>query len=289
MKASFFKKENLKVIILDALAVIVGSFCYAVAINVFIEPLGINVGGATGIATILNRLIGTPIGLMIIIINIPLVLLAWKVLGFKFIVRSAVGLTAISIAIDVLPSFETGITDVLLCSLFGGAAMGLSLGILFARGYTTGGSDFAVWMLRKKFPQLSTGVIYLLVDAAVIISAALVQGTPQQLMYSVVTIFVSQKVLDLILSLGESAELVYVISEKHNEIAECIAKSVGRGVTVLDGYGYYSGRDKKVLLCAMSKNQFYPFLSKVKSIDENAFVITANAGRVIGEGFKRIE
>ena len=86
--------------------------------------------------------------------------------------------------------------------------MGLSLGILFARGYTTGGSDFAVWMLRKKFPQLSTGVIYLLVDAAVIISAALVQGTPQQLMYSVVTIFVSQKVLDLILSLGESAELV---------------------------------------------------------------------------------
>lgn len=289
MKASFFKKENLKVIILDALAVIVGSFCYAVAINVFIEPLGINVGGATGIATILNRLIGTPIGLMIIIINIPLVLLAWKVLGFKFIVRSAVGLTAISIAIDVLPSFETGITDVLLCSLFGGAAMGLSLGILFARGYTTGGSDFAVWMLRKKFPQLSTGVIYLLVDAAVIISAALVQGTPQQLMYSVVTIFVSQKVLDLILSLGESAELVYVISEKHNEIAECIAKSVGRGVTVLDGYGYYSGRDKKVLLCAMSKNQFYPFLSKVKSIDENAFVITAKAGRVIGEGFKRIE
>lgn len=289
MKASFFKKENLKVIILDALAVIVGSFCYAVAINVFIEPLGINVGGATGIATILNRLIGTPIGLMIIVINVPLVLLAWKVLGFKFIVRSAVGLTAISIAIDVLPSFETGITDVLLCSLFGGAAMGLSLGILFARGYTTGGSDFAVWMLRKKFPQLSTGVIYLLVDAAVIISAALVQGTPQQLMYSVVTIFVSQKVLDLILSLGESAELVYVISEKYNEIAECIAKSVGRGVTVLDGYGYYSGRDKKVLLCAMSKNQFYPFLSKVKSIDENAFVITANAGRVIGEGFKRIE
>lgn len=282
-------KSKIKNIILDTVAVVLAAVIYALAINTFVTPMNINVGGATGIATVINALFNVPIGIMIIAINIPLMLLAWKVLGFAFIAKSAIGVVAISVAVEVVPAINFGSDDILLYCIFGGAIMGLGLGLFYVRGFSCGGSDFVVWMLKKKYRHISTGMIYLAVDAAVVIISSIVSKSIEIMLYSVIAIYVSQKVIDLVLSLGDNAEMVYIISDKFEAIANCITTEFDKGVTLIYGRGYYSGAKKNIILCALYRNQYYPLLTKVKEIDKNAFVISAKASRVTGEGFKPIE
>ncbi len=275
--------------ILDGLCILFGAVGYAAAVDLFLQPAKIAVGGVTGVATVVNMLTKLPIGVLIFIINVPLVIISWRILGFRFIIRALIGMTVMSVAIDVLPRIDLGAIDPLLYCFFGGALMGVSLGIMYSRGYSTGGSDYIIWLVRRKFPHISTGVIYLINDVIVVVAAAIVNKSAQGVLYSVLTIYISQKAIDLVMSRGESAEMVYIISEKYEEIAACIANSFERGVTILYGKGFYSGKEKNVIMCAMGITQFYPVLSKIKAIDKSAFVVNAKANRVIGEGFKPIE
>lgn len=283
------RKKALKDFILEIVTVLFGATGYAIGVNLFLQPLQINMGGVTGIATVINILTNAPVGIMIIIINVPLIIMAWRMLGLPFIIRSAIGMFLMSIVIDLVPVINIGGTDMLLNCVFGGAIMGFSIGLMFTKGYSMGGSDFAVWMLKKKFPHMSTGIIYFIVDALVISFAAFATKSTEQLLYSAITIFVCQKVIDLVMSMGEGAEMIYIISEKSDEICECLTVKFDRGVTLLNGKGYYTGNEKQIIMCAMPRAQLYPLLRKLKEIDPDAFIITGKANKVLGEGFMSLE
>ena len=196
----------------DAAAVIAGAVLFSASMNMFLLPAGIVVGGMTGIATIINMFFGVPVGVMIIILNIPLILLNTRYFGKKFFVRTMVGIAATSIATDFITVFPVTVTDPLLCSLLGGVTMGVSLGILLARGYTTGGTDLVACLLKRKFRKLPTGTLIMASDLVVVGGSAILLRSVDGLLYSVISIFTMGKLADLMLDGSQHAELALIIS-----------------------------------------------------------------------------
>ena len=163
--------------------------------------------------------------------------------------------------------------------------MGASLGLIYMRGYTTGGGDMLVMILKKKFPRLSTGHATLIVDATIVITAAFLFKDPMVIFYSVIVIFVESKTMDFIMVGANNAKNVYVISDKCDEIAAGIARDVERGITIIDCKGWYSGKEKKMIMCVVRPSEVYDLRHVVSETDPNAFIIFCEASKVVGQGF----
>ena len=151
--------------------------------------------------------------------------------------------------------------------------MGASLGLIYMRGYTTGGGDMLVMILKKKFPRLSTGHATLIVDATIVITAAFLFKDPMVIFYSVIVIFVESKTMDFIMVGANNAKNVYVMSDKCAEIAAGIARDVERGITIIDCKGWYSGKEKKMIMCVVRPSEVYDLRHVVSETDPNAFII----------------
>ena len=264
----------------------IAAVLFGVSVNMFLVPADIVIGGATGISTVLNHLFGFPIGVTILLINLPLILINLKVFGISFCLKTIIGVGAVSLASDLLTFLPVTITDPLLCSLFGAATMGIAMGLLFSRGYTTGGTDLIVWLLKLKFRRISTGKLVMICDLIIILGAAFILSSYEGIFYSVITAYLLSKMTDYTLSGAEKACVVIIISEHHEEIAQHITQDLQRGITAFDAKGWYSGKDKKVLLCAVKKSEIYRIRTLIKQCDPEAFWILAEAGEVIGEGFR---
>lgn len=278
-------KDNAKEILIDTLVFIVASIAFSVGINCFLARNNILNGGFTGIATILNYLFEIPIGTAIFIMNVPLLLVAFKKLGIKFILRTFLVIAISSIIIDIgafLPVYKN---DLLLSSIFGGLLSGISLGIIFMRNATTGGVDIIAKLIKIKYPHISLGKSIFILDAVVIIAGGFVYGNFESMLYASVAIFVSAQVLDYIIYGVSRGAMIMIISDKNDEIRNMIVNDLNRGVTVLKGQGGYSGQDKNVLLCACYDNQAHKLIKKIKSTDENAFFIVTQSKQIIGNGF----
>lgn len=260
---------------------------FSVAINCFLSRNNILNGGFTGIATILNYLFNIPIGTAILIMNIPFFAIALKKLGIQFLKRTIWATLITSTFIDIglfLPVYKN---DLLLSSIFGGALVGISLGIIFLRNATTGGVDIIAKLIQIKYPHITIGKSILIFDGIVVILGGLVYWNVESMLYASVVIFVSAQVLDYIIYGVSRGATIMIISEKSDEIRHIIINDLNRGVTTLYGQGGYSGATKSVLLCACYDNQIQKFIKKIKSADENAFFIVTQSKQILGEGFMR--
>lgn len=274
--------------ITDYIIIALGSSLYAASVAVFTSKNNIAPGGLTGVSTMLNYLFSLPIGAMIFLMNIPLFFWAFYESGKGFLIKTMTGTALVSVFIDIFQAvlpFYGG--NIMLAAIFGGALSGLGLGLIFARGGSTGGTDIIAVSLNKRFPHISTGRLMLLSDAVVLTAAAIVYGNIESALYAGITIFVSVRVIDAV-TYGTSrgnGKLIFIISDSYDVISREIIQKLGRGVTVLDGSGAYTGNSKRVLMCAARPNQVVKITKGVKIIDKNAFIVVTTANSILGEGF----
>ena len=272
------------------LAIVFGSAVYAIGFQFFMYPNSIVSGGIVGIAMLINHFTRFPVGVMTIIFNIPLFIVAWRHFGLDFLVGSLVGMAVSSAFVDIFA--VTGIVlthDAMLASIIGGVIKGAGLGAVYYVGATTGGMDIVAKMIRMKFPHLNFGTIILVLDAVIIAAYAVILGKYESAMYSVIAMFVVSKVIDLALYGIDNSLICYIISENSEElIRDIISGHIRRGVTVLEGQGAYSHNTKHVIMCVIKRTQIAELRRIVNNVDERAFFVVSDAKNVFGNGFENI-
>lgn len=281
-------RQTLKKYVLPYLWITLGSLIYAVGFNWCYVPNLIGFGGITGVGQIINQILPwAPIGTVVILLNIPLFILGWRLLGGHLLISSLFAMFISSIFIDLLNLvvvFQP--MEPLLASIFGGVLMGGSLGVVFLQGATTGGTDLIARLAKLKLAWLPMGKLLMIIDLAVIIAVAIAFQSLYSAMYGVVALYIATIVMDGVLYGLDNARVAYIISDKYAEITHAIVHDIDRGVTLLQGVGGYSGAEKQVLLCAFKQRQIVTLKQTVKSIDPTAFVIVCEAHEVLGDGFR---
>ena len=278
-----------KTLVMDGLFFVAGALIDAVSVNVFTAPNHIAPGGITGIGTMLNYLFQTPIGMVNMIINIPIIIWAIVEIGYKLVAKSIAAIIVFSVAIDtlalVLPAYDG---NPFLAAIFGGVLEGIGLALVFMRGSTTGGTDMIARLLGKHFRHLSMGKLMLAVDLVIIAASALVYQKLESALYAIIAIFVSTRIIDTILYGTDSGngKLYFIISKKSDEIRRRILEDIDRGVTIIPIQGGYSGQDGDMLLCAVRRYEVAKINDIIHTADRDAFVIVGEAGEITGEGFR---
>ncbi len=295
-------------ILTDALYLLASGVLFAIAYNMFLVPGQIFIGGAGGIATALNVLFGLPTGLMITLINVPLVLLFMLFYGMKSTIKGIVGILVSSTFVDVsavlIPFeelFPAAATNQLLCGLLGGLSLGAAVAFMFARGYSTGGSDLAAFIVKVFIPNTPTPKVIFAIDACVVVFASFLKTYGlngykitvadisvilMSVFFSIITTFMSNISLSTINGGFDKTRMAYIFSDHYDVVADAIMEQLSRGVTILDGKGWYTKEDKKVILCVVKKNEIFLLKSLVRKMDESAFMILSEATETIGRGFK---
>ncbi len=264
---------------------------YAVGIALFLNPNNLAPGGISGIAIILKKMFpGLPgVGMLILLINIPILAVGIKKFGIKFILSTMYSLIVSSVLIDILPIVfnVNGVTDnKMLASVIGGATFGLGMGLMFRLDTTTGGLDIIVKIIKQKKPHLKTGQIYFLLDVVILAASAMAFKDVEVALYAAIAIYVSTVVMDRAIYGGDEATLVYIISEKRELIARRMMKEVNVGATIIQAKGAYSNETTEVIMCVMKKQTLVKVRNILKQTDSGAFMIVSSANEVFGQGFK---
>lgn len=273
----------------DIVKIAAGSLLAGVSFRYFTYPNHIVSGGVTGICQIINMLTGLPVGAMTILFNIPLFIWAWKKLGRRFVALTGVCMVLSSLAIDLLEPIAAPVTGApLLAAVYGGLLKGAANGIIYTTGATTGGIDIPARMLRKKYPHINFSTFALCFDAVVIVAYAVIFRLFDSSMYTLICMYISSKVVSLLLYGPINSRLCYIISDFSDDLRHAITEHLGRGATLLQGYGAWSGREKQVILCVVKPPQIGGLRKLVREIDENAFLVVSDARSVYGRGFENI-
>ena len=263
-----------------------GAVIYALAFDWFVAPNQIAMGGVTGLAQIVNALVPVlPVGVLSILVNVPLFLAGWRLLGGRLLVSSLYAMAVSSLAIDVIAWMHTfPPMDPILATLYGGAGMGVGLGLVFSQGATTGGTDIIGKLLKLKFPWLPIGKLVMIPDMVVVILAAVVFGTVNAALYGLIQMYLLSKVMDMILYGWDTSRVAYIITDRWEETVQGLL-DMNRGVTLLQGKGAYTGAEKQVLLVAFRQREIVPIKRMLREIDPKAFFIVCDAHDILGEGF----
>ncbi|HOR12660.1 MAG TPA: YitT family protein [Clostridia bacterium] len=272
---------------LDALILVIGSGLVALGLSMFTIPNDIAPGGVSGISTALSHIVKMPVGMLMLIFNIPLLVLAWRRLGLKPLAKTFTATILLSFGIDIFSVILPGYTNnILLASLMGGVVMGAGLGILLSRGISTGGTDLLGLMLVKLHHGLSMGQLLMLIDTAIVLFAALVFKNIEVALYSLVTLFITSKTIDAIQQGVDHAKVVYIVTTQADALLKRLAQEMGRGVTVLPALGGFTGEAKSVLMTIARRSEVSLTLQVIHELDPFAFTILSDATSVHGEGFK---
>ena len=281
--------KAIKRMVFDLLWYTMGSFIYSSAVTMFISPNKFSPGGFTGIATVLNHLLNLPSGFFLLLLNVPVLVLGFIKFGGYFIAKTTVATVILSFSLTVtdlvLPAFEI---DRILAAVFGGILMGLGLSIIMLRGATTGGVDIIAKLINKKSRHLTMGRIILIFDAFVILLATVVYRNIESALYSVVSIYATSIIMDIMLYGGDKGKIIYIVSDFSKEICNDINNLLGRGVTMLSATGGYTGKEKTMLFCTVRRHQVSAVYEISDKYDKNAFIVISDAGEIIGEGFKAL-
>lgn len=281
------KFEKHKKIIIDYLFFIIGSGIFAFGFTYFIDPNRISPGGITGIAAVINYLFSFPTGIVLFVLNLPILFLGYKKVGMDFLIKTLFVTAITSLFIDVfatvLPTFKG---ERLLAAIFGGALSGVGLATVMLRGGTTGGVDVIAVVLKKKFPFMSIGRLVLILDGVVVAIAAVCYREVESALFAVITIFLSGKVIDTVLYGADGGKLIFIITVNADIISKVIYNTVNRGVTVIPSYGGYYGKESKTLLCAVRQAQVSRIIGEIRKADPNAFMIVTATGGIFGRGFE---
>ena len=281
------KKESVLEYVKDIGADIIGSIIFAVGVTVFTTPNNIAPGGVTGIATIFHSVTGMQMGTLTFLINIPLVLLGLFIIGKRFTINTFRTLLILSAITNILEGILPIYTEnVLVASIFGGAAIGIGMGIIFLRGSTTGGTDILGRILLRYFQHIPLGKILLAIDFIIVSAAGIYYGTLDAALYALISVYVTERAMDSVLYGFNETRIAYVVTEHPLEVARRVMEETGRGITYLNGEGGYQRAEKLVIMCAMPSRQFARFKRIVLEVDHLAFIMVTPASNVIGEGFK---
>lgn len=267
---------------------LIGSFVYAAGFTLFLLPGSMNGGGVTGLSMVIHALTGAAsVGTIAMLINLPLFLLAGVRIGRRFFLGSLLGTVASNVMIDLLTVVPMPALEPLLACLYGGAVCGLGLGIVFASGTSTGGTDILGRLLKRHAPNVPMGVITAALDAVVVILTGVVFRDITKTLYSGITIFVSSQVMDVVIYRFDYSKVALIITEHHETVAEQIGKRLNRGATYLHGEGSFTGTPRKVILTVVKRRQLAELKALVMELDDHAFVIVQEAHQVLGDGFSR--
>ena len=280
------KKESVREQVRSYVIITLACVLYALSFNWFYAPNDFTVGGFTGISQIINFFIPVlPVGVMIIVLNVPLFIVGLKKFGFAFLVKSIYTMALSSVLIDVIDMIHRfSPMDPLLACLYGGVTLGVASGLIFREEATTGGSELGAWIVRSYVERLSIGNICLGIDLTIILIYAAVFRSLNNALYGALALYITTKVLDLVVYGQNTAKLAYIISDKYEEIMqEMIARDMG--ATLLNGKGVYTGSDRPLLLCAVRNKEVVSIKRFIKELDPDAFFIVCDASEVLGEGF----
>lgn len=273
---------------LDILKTAMGCALFALGFDMFLLPGGMNAGGLSGLAMVFVHLtdLGS-VGMITALLNVPLFIIAGMKIGKKFFLGSFIGMTFSSVFIDLLAKIPVPEVEPLLGALYGGLICGAGLGFVFAAGVSTGGSDIIVRLLKLKYRHVPIGVISMCFDAAVAVLTGIVYRDVNSALYTGIAIFVSGKVIDMVVYSFDYSEVALIITKDYEKVAETISERLERGATFLHGEGTYSRKGTKVVLTAVKKQQVAELKELVVSIDPDAFIIVQEAHQVLGDGFIR--
>ncbi len=272
------------------LLIIVGTAGVAFAVQCMYDPCGLVTGGFSGISIIIKSLTehivpgGIPLWLTNLLLNIPVFIVAYIKMGKRFIGRTLFGTVMLSVWLYVLPVVDLTQGDMLLVALFGGVFSGAGMGLVLRANATTGGTDMVAALIQLKIRHYNVAQIMQILDGAIVVFGFFVFGLRPSL-YAIVAIFVTTKVSDAILEGFKYSKAAYIITDKYEEVARVLMEELDRGATGLKATGMYTGRDRCVLYCVVSKKQIVTLKEIVVNIDPKAFVIVSDVREVLGEGF----
>lgn len=283
--------------VLSMLQIVLGTAILALALNIFLIPHKILLGGVSGIATVLFHVSGEkiPVGISMLVMNVPLFLGGFKIKGKNFIFKSLAGAALLSVFVDLTAPWLTNLTDslisngtsqdLLLFSLAGGFTSGLGLGFVFKEEATTGGTDMGAALLNKAFPWIPVGMLLMILDGLIVILSGIVFKSFHLVLYSVVALFISSRTIDGFLEGINFSKSLMIISKYAEDISKELLEKVERGVTGLYGKGMYTDNKYMILLCVVKKEEIHKVKNIVKNIDPDAFVLLTDVREVLGEGF----
>ena len=276
-----------KEILVDLLYDVAGSILYAAGLVTFAGSADFAPGGVSGLSLILNRICGIPVGILTLVLNIPLVIISYRTVGKRFLLKTAKTMVIVTFFLDVIfPLFPVYRGQRIVAALYAGIFLGSGMVLFYMRGSSSGGIDFLTLSIKKKKPHLSIGKITMLADLVIILLGWPVFGDVDAVLYGLVSTFSCIIVIDKILYGIGAGTLAVVITEKGEQAARQIGQITERGVTLIEAIGAYTGGRKYVLMCACSKSEAYMVKTAVHQVDERAFLMFTETSEVFGEGFQ---
>lgn len=278
------KKEWIKTVVL----VVLGALIYSVGTQYFVVPAQIAPGGAVGIALMINHLTALPIGTLTLLINLPLLVLAWFYLSHRFTIRTAAATVLVTVILDFLvtPLCPQYAGDRLLSSVYGGIVVGVGMAFIFLAGFTTGGTDIAGYLLQKKFPHYSIGHALMMIEGVILVMSIVVFQDVDAGLFGLISVYVQTKVIDMILYGSDAGSQAVIVTKHPQEIADRVIADLERTATILPAKGAHSGEAVNVVLCTVRKSEFVRLKRIIGQCDPSAFVMVNETSEVLGLGFK---
>lgn len=264
---------------------LIGTMTTGFAIGAFLTPNKIVGGGASGISTILYHTFGIQPGFSFFLLNILFLLIGLTVLGKSFILKTLAGISLLSLFTQIFNSFPIYTDNLILATIFGGVLYGLGIGMSFAAGASTGGTDIIGRIIQSKFSFVPIGKMLLFVDGIIILVSLIVFKNIELTLYGILALFISSYSIDFIISKLNVSRIAFVITDKGEEISKMLVATSPRGVTLIDVKGVYTDTDKKMLFCALKESESEEFQKKILSYDEGAFIVFSESQRIKGNGF----
>lgn len=280
-KNGFRLTKSVKDIFFTVLGIIITS----AAISLFLTPNKIVGGGMSGVSTILYHTFNFPPGVTFGALNIILLLIGLKVLGWEFTVKTLFGAGLLSLMVQLFSYLPPVTTDVLLATLFGGVLYGVGIGLALISGASTGGTDILGRLVQYKFPQMPIGRLLMIIDGIVIVAALIVFREVNLTLFGILSLFVSTYAIDWLVAQLNLSTIAFIISDKGDELAGFLVGSSHRGVTVIDAVGAYTNENKKMLFCALKEHETIDFKKKIEEIDPQAFTVFSESQKILGNGF----
>ncbi|ASJ57387.1 hypothetical protein BP422_30065 [Brevibacillus formosus] len=265
--------------------ILIGASLFSVALEIFLVPNNIIDGGIVGISIITSHLSGIPLGVFLFVLNLPFLIIGYKQIGKTFALSTLFGVTIMSIGTTLLHHVKGLTDDPLLAAVFGGILLGIGVGLVLRYGGSLDGTEIVAVLLNKKSP-FSVGEIVMFMNLFILSSAGFVFGWDRA-MYSLIAYYIAFKMIDLTIEGFQESKAVWIISDNHKDLGDAIVARLGRGVTYLNGEGGYTGDDKKVIFCIITRLEEAKLKLIVEEVDPNAFLAVGNIHDVRGGQFKK--
>ena len=284
-------KKKIRRWVIDILVMILAAAIYSLGVHIFISPNDIAPGGVTGLAIILTEFWGISVGTLIFLLNIPLIIAGFILLNKTTMIKTMISVALITVFTNLadmfVPVYDASGGNGVIAAIFGGAAMGIGLGLGYNRESTSGGTDILTKIIGKYHSDFKLGAIQAALDGIVVVLGFAVFRDVNTVLYAAIAIFVQSKLTDTIVYGSQESRFMLIFSENYKKIAEEILKQ-SNGVTLFKGEGAYSGNERQVLATAVHRSNYSKVKRIVKTADPKAFVITTSANEVYGEGFTKL-